>query len=77
MEAKSMARGRAIGTRVAAIYQINSKITVVSSPFPIILSNCLNRNWSSNTNSAIENVSNKGPWKDFITRISSFFTLEF
>lgn len=77
MEASKIANGNAIGTKVINMYQNNCKITKVSNPLPITLSKIFHINCKSNTNSDIENVSRRGPKKDFIIRISNFFTPKF
>jgi hypothetical protein len=67
--ARSTARGRAMGTRLALVYSRNSEITFISRPFPIRSSIYFQRNCIRSIKMTKKNVSMNGPIKDFMTSI--------
>ena len=73
IEANSTAIGNAIGTKVAEAYISSSAITPNSNPLPTKSSIYFHTNCISSTNTAMANVSNSGPRKDFSMSRSIFF----
>ncbi len=73
IEEKSKARGNAMGTQNKATNPTNFKTVIKSNPFPTKSSIYNQKNCMVNTNKEIANAAIKGPIKDRIINMSSFF----
>ncbi len=74
IEDNNIAKGRAMGTRRAEAYTINSAITVHSSPFPAKSSMYFHRNCIKRINKETKNVATRGPKYDFKINLCNRFT---
>jgi hypothetical protein len=64
MDESKIANGSARGIKLADIYNNNSRITNVPSPFPMRSSRYFQKNCMTNMNMEIARVTRKGPAKD-------------
>ena len=72
--ARSIARGRALGTKDSENWYKSSAIILKLRPLPASSSTYIQRNCKRRMISTIKNVSTSGPMNDFMTNLSSFFT---
>jgi hypothetical protein len=73
IEENNNANGKAVGTQTRVTKPISFKIVHKSSPFPTKSSMYNQKNCMVKTKSAITNAAIKGPIKERIINISSFF----
>jgi hypothetical protein len=74
-EARRMASGKAVGTKVREKWKISSASILNSRPLPASSSTYIQRNWRMSMISTIKKVSTSGPMNDFRTKRSTFFTV--
>jgi hypothetical protein len=73
-EASSIARGRAVGTKVSEKWYRSSLSILKSRPFPASSSTYIQRNCKMRMTSTMKNVKIRGPINDLRTKLSTFFT---